>query len=123
MEKLTIKAPSGLIHLKDNAEMTINTAIKKLSDLEDLEEQGKLLKLPCSVGNTVYEVQDIRKLIQPYEITSASVDRWGKWYFYWRIKDGRGIYGRVDGFPENYLGIKVFLTKEEAEAELKKLEG
>ena len=26
----------------------------KLKDYEDLEEQGKLLKLPCAVGDTVY---------------------------------------------------------------------
>ena len=26
----------------------------KLAEYEDLEEQGKLLKLPCVVGNTVY---------------------------------------------------------------------
>lgn len=50
MERLTIKAPSGLIHLKDNTEMTMNVAIKKLSDFEDLEEQNRLLKLPCAVG-------------------------------------------------------------------------
>lgn len=43
MERLTIKAPSGLIHLKDNQEVTINAAIKKLAEYEDLEEQGKLL--------------------------------------------------------------------------------
>ena len=54
MERLTIKASSGLIHLKDKEEMTVNTAIKKLSEYEDLEEQGKLLKLPCSVGDTVF---------------------------------------------------------------------
>lgn len=34
-ERLTIKAPSGLIHLKDNKENTNNLAIKKLSDYED----------------------------------------------------------------------------------------
>ncbi len=38
MKRLTVKAPSGLIHLKDNAETTINTTIKKLSDYEDFEE-------------------------------------------------------------------------------------
>ena len=105
------------------AKKLLKDAIAKLAEYEDLEEQGKLLKLPCAVGDTVYEVQNIRKRIQPYEITSASVDRWGKWYFYWRIKDGQGIYGRIDGFPESYLGVKVFLTREEAEAALKELDG
>jgi len=28
--------------------------LQKLAEYEDLEEQGKLLKLPCAVGDTVY---------------------------------------------------------------------
>ena len=28
--------------------------LRKLKDYEDLEEQGKLIKLPCKVGDTVY---------------------------------------------------------------------
>lgn len=99
----------------------IQKAIKKLAEYEDLEEQGKLLKPPCAVGDTVYEVQEIRKRIQQYEIRAAHVDRFGKWYFYWRLKDGQGIYGRVAGFSESYLGVEVFFTREEAEAALKEL--
>jgi hypothetical protein len=33
---------------------TIADVIDKLADYEDLEEQGRLLKLPCKVGDTVY---------------------------------------------------------------------
>lgn len=54
MDRLTINAPLGLIHLRDNKESTMNAAIKKLSDYERLEEQGKLLKLPVAVGDKVY---------------------------------------------------------------------
>lgn len=32
----------------------LKSALDKLAMYEDLEEQGKLLKLPCSVGDTVY---------------------------------------------------------------------
>lgn len=32
----------------------IQKAFEKLAEYEDLEEQGKLLKLPCVVGDTVY---------------------------------------------------------------------
>lgn len=41
----------------------ITDVIDKLVEYEDLEEQGKLLRLPCAVGDTVYEVSDgdIRK--------------------------------------------------------------
>lgn len=56
MERLTIKASSGLIHLKDNKESTVNKAIKKLSDYEDLEEHGLLVKIPCKIGDTIYVI-------------------------------------------------------------------
>lgn len=100
MNRLTIKAPSGLIHLKDNTEKTINTAIKKLSDLEDLEEQGKLLKLPCAVGTLVYE---------PYQFMGEGA---------WEI-DVHKI--RLEDLDK--IGKSVFFTREEAEDELKELEG
>lgn len=32
----------------------ISDALKKLAEYEDLEEQGKLIKLPCKVGDKVY---------------------------------------------------------------------
>lgn len=53
MNRLTIKAPSGLIHLKDNAETTINMAIKKLSDYEDFEEifLSKITDVACEFLN------------------------------------------------------------------------
>ena len=35
----------------------INEAIKKLAHYEDLEEQGKLIELPCKVGDTVYAIR------------------------------------------------------------------
>ena len=34
----------------------IDTAITKLADYENLEEQGKLLKLSCAVGDVIYHV-------------------------------------------------------------------
>lgn len=40
---------------------------KKLKQYEDLEEQGRLIKLPCKVGDTVYAdntilpIEDIRR--------------------------------------------------------------
>lgn len=57
MKRLTIKASSGLIHLKDNKEITVNEAIKKLSDYEDLEEQSLMKIFPCKEGSTVYGIR------------------------------------------------------------------
>lgn len=34
----------------------IQKAFEKLAEYEDLEEQGRLLKLPCGVGGIVYTI-------------------------------------------------------------------
>jgi hypothetical protein len=111
MERLTIKAPSGLIHLKDNTEMTMNVAIKKLSDFEDLEEQNRLLKLPCAVGDTVYEIfpNDEDGKIAEKEIVGFS-------------SEAMMFYGNLFWTRFDKIGKTIFLTKEEAEAALKELE-
>ena len=104
MERLTIKAPSGLIHLKDNTEMTMNVAIKKLSDFEDLEEQNRLLKLPCAVGDTVYVLEKSQTgRVMIYQTTADS--------FYCAIWALDGKFGKY-----------IFPTYAEAEAALKELE-
>lgn len=69
MERLTERsANSNMVWLKDyendNArlepcEMTAHhnrMVIEKLSTYEDLEEHGRLVKLPCNVGDTVYGI-------------------------------------------------------------------
>ena len=49
MERLT---NSGTKEAK--SDVTIREVLDKLAEYEDLEEQGKLLKLPCVVGDTLY---------------------------------------------------------------------
>ena len=78
--------------------------IQKLAYYEDLEEQGRLIELPCKVGDTVYVVDTDYTDI--YDISSQ---------YYFIIECEFELY-MITG-----LGIWVFLTKEEAEAKLKKL--
>ena len=99
-------------------DVTIREILNKLAAYEDLEEQGKLLKLPCAVGDTVYEVQDVRKRIQEYVVIAIHVSNCGNLYG-WELKDKKGVYSNVNGFSEYALGRTVFLTREEAEAALK----
>lgn len=94
--------------------------IREIPDYEDLEEQNKLLRLPCTVGDTVYEVQYLRKRIQPYIIITVHVSNCGNFYE-WELKDGKGIYGNVNGFSEYALGKSVFLAYEEVKAALKEI--
>ena len=94
--------------------------VERLAEYEDLEEQNQLLKLPCAVGDTVYEVQDLRKRIQPYTVVAVHISNCGNLYG-WELKDGKGVYSNVNGFSEYAIGKQVFLTREEAEAALKEL--
>lgn len=104
------------------AKKLLKDAIAKLAEYEDLEKQGKLLKLPCAVGDTVYEVQNLRKRIQPYTIIAVHISNCGNLYG-WELKDGKGVYSNVNGFSEYAIGKQVFLTRKEAEATLKGMEG
>lgn len=40
----------------------VGKAVDKLAEYEDLEEQGKLLKLPCAVGDRIYRIDTDEKL-------------------------------------------------------------
>lgn len=80
-------------------EFESTACVDKLAEYEDLEEQGKLLKLPVSVGTIVYE---------PYQFMSEGA---------WEI-DVHKI--RLEDLEK--IGKTVFLTREEAEAALKELE-
>lgn len=94
----------------------------KLAHYEDLAEQGRLIELPCAVGDTVYEVQEIRKRIQEYTVNSIYYSH-SSILIAWEIKDGNGIYSNLNGFEASAIGKTVFLTKDEAEAKLKELRG
>lgn len=95
-------------------------ALKKLEEYEDLEEENKLPKLPCAVGDTVYRInKGAEKPIIPLQVMNFKifnndlvesfkmecVDEW----------DGAYVYRKTD------IGRSVFLTKESAEAALKEI--
>ena len=88
---------------------------EKLEEYEGLEEQGKLLKLPCAVGDTVYEINKIRKMVSTFTVKRFSVSEHGV-FVKWELSDG--IYRNLDGFNDDEIGKTVFLTYEEAEAAL-----
>ena len=108
----------------DCKECAINECFNKLGEYENLEEQGKLLKLPCSVGDMVWDI-DFGRLCS-YEVTGFSFgslndDDWeeekalGQVVVYY-INSNRSITGT---FAASEIGKTVFLTKEEAEQAVK----
>ena len=108
MERLTVKWANKVydtfdpVDVVDNeySKANYNKILTKLGEYEDLEEQGRLVKLPCKVGDSIYSViEDGLTIIE----LKFSLD------FYVRRK--------------NDIGKTVFLTKSEAEAKLEELRG
>lgn len=96
----------------------IDAVYRKLKEYEDLEEQGRLIKLPCKIGDTVYV--PTRNFISELRITEVVCNRDGT-YLRWVLLSG--IYPNLNGFAGRKIGNEVFLTKSEAEAKLKELRG
>ena len=74
--------------------------LEELKEYQQLEEQGRLIKLPCKVGDDIYYILGI-----PNE-TPCTIDKC--------------VFELSD---INDIGKTVFLTKSEAEAKLKELRG
>lgn len=108
MERLTVKWSDknydtfDPVDIVDNeySKANYNKILTKLGEYEDLEEQGRLIKLPCKVGDTVYYILGIPNK------TPCTIDKC--------------TFGLS---AINKIGKTLFLTKSEAEAKLKELRG
>nr|DAM40519.1 MAG TPA: hypothetical protein [Caudoviricetes sp.] len=85
-----------------------NKCCNKLAEYEDLEEQGLLVRLPCSIGTTVWDIcgMDIRENV----LSGIECGKDGK-QFLWANHD--------EWLGE--LNDLVFLTREEAEKKLEEM--
>ena len=148
MERLTERTADGILVKENYEKETLKTlyscygekpnphytnceegycAIEKLADYEDAEEQGRLIKLPCNVGDTVWDNDFGRPCA--YTITAFSFGECEEYIckpvttkevvFYYENSSG-SITG---SFAESAIGKSVFLNKSEAEAKLKELRG
>ena len=89
----------------------------KLAEYEDLEEQGRLLKLPCKSGDTIWLVGD--KYTLDYKVSGFAIDSSGiSIIFFEKEIDGK-MHTRSIDYTE--IGKTAFLTKEEAEEVLRKI--
>lgn len=80
-----------------------------LAEYEDLEEQGLLVRLPCPIGTTVWDIcgMDIRENV----LSGIECGKDGK-QFLWANHD--------EWLGE--LNVLVFLTREEAEKKLEEMQ-
>ena len=116
MGRLTNIGSNREIWITDNDETRRfgrkETAYKKLSEYEDLDEQGLLLRLPCKVGTKVYA---INRIIDYGKVGDEAI------YCYSIIEREFQIYMMMD-YGKLVFGRNVFLTKAEAEQKLKEME-
>lgn len=84
--------------------------LKELQQYKELEEQGKLIELPCAVGDTVWIIIDNRDYMRSMKGYFRPSEEFTALF----IKETK-----FDLFCLPCMGKTIFLTKEEAEAKLK----
>ncbi len=102
-------------------------AVDKLAEYEDLEEQNRLLKLPCAAGDTVHHLCTFKNgESEIIEMKVECVEPCGAIRQHKGVCEIWNVYAETD-YTKAYFkffdfGKTVFLTREEAEAALKELE-
>ena len=88
-----------------------NDCVKKLAEYETAEDEGRLVVLPCKVGDTVYLPNKYAGIVVPFNIVEFCM-----------FKDE---YAIIDDSDNEYkiedFGKAVFLTHEEAEKALEEM--
>ena len=148
MERLTERTAVGILVKEDYGKEVLKTlyscygekpnphytnceegycAMEKLADYEDAEEQGRLVKLPCKVGDTVWQImvvgvkgKNIKYGIFKAVVTTISVDYQMNFLLSTITEDEERYRNEV---TSTAIGETMFFTKSEAEAKLKELRG
>ena len=102
-------------HIKEYWEhRQVKEYLEELKQYRDLEEQGLLLRLPCKIGTTVYNItwwDDVQEKVK--------VDGKAFYRTVHKYKVSKSKFSLVDIYD---FGKTVFLTKAEAEQKLKEME-
>ncbi len=96
-------------------------ALKKLAEYEDLEEQGKLLKLPVAMGDRIYRIDTDEKIenreIEIYDIDNIVICSDGEILLKYDAYNGVICHLENITTDKPHLDYyRCFLTKESAEA-------
>ena len=82
---------------------------EELKSYKDLEEQGLLVRLPCKVGDTMYDIVGKPLRIVEHKVDAFHIDKKG---FHLQI---------INGVLEKKQEAKVYFSREEAEKKLEEL--
>lgn len=98
--------------------------LEKSKEYQQLEEQGRLLKLPCKVGDKIFlDFAGFGKDVDKFTVKDFHLDCFknGETILFCDYESNdRTLSGQIDVME---FGKTVFLTKSEAEAKLKELRG
>lgn len=89
--------------------------IDRLRELAEADNAGRVVVLPCKVGDRLYEVTG-RETISVYKVKAIRVELFGL-FIDWDIKEGF-VWQSLEGVSADEIGETVFLTREEAEKAL-----
>lgn len=120
-ERLINKGTNGELWVSDTdytrSKGKLKAVMEKLYKYETAEEEGRLVVLPCNVGDTVYLIDDIDCVFERESIvTEIEIDKDGVTIM---IQDEIPICS--SGYNLSDFGEIVFLTREEAEKALKEM--
>lgn len=83
--------------------------LEELKFYKEAEEQGLLVRLPCKVGDTMYDIVGKPLRIVEHKVDAFHIDKKG---FHLQI---------IDGVLEKKQEAKVYFSREEAEKKLEEL--
>ena len=93
----------------------LHSALMELKKYQEADKDGRLVVLPCKVGDRLYEVTG-RKTISVYKVRAIRVELFGL-FIEWDIVEGF-VWQSLAGINAGEIGKTVFLTREEAEKAL-----
>ena len=117
-ERLTEYDPHGDLYVKNHDYISVSY---KLAHYEDLEEQGRLIELPCAVGDIVYLFS--HDIIHPFIINGFEINKYEVEFKGSYCGEEKNLEHWAIRLPVSKICKTVFLTKEEAETKLKELRG
>ena len=125
MDRLTIRNGEGVAYFKGEKlrlepyEMDsrqVGEALRKLADYEDIEEQGRLIKLPCKVGDKIFlDFAGFGKDVDEFTVKDFHLDCFedgGVILFCDYESDDKALTGQIDVMN---FGKTAFLARKEAE--------
>lgn len=130
-ERLTMFTPCGYVECDPidiytddcYSEENFEKVLTKLGHYEDLEEEGRLIKLPCTIGDGLFFIKKLgekAKIIVERKVTGFSIEKTGMWITYGDRRFNGEIYR--SNINANDIGDTAFLDKETAIAVLKERE-